>query len=89
MIDKSKPPNEVRVLTYNLQLIPAVVLATSDAYPSSSQEERLLDLVKSLKGYDVACLQETFGGLFSELREKLIAYATKAGFVYIAKDDDP
>ena len=33
---KNKPENQVRVLTYNLQLIPPVVLNFSEAYPSSS-----------------------------------------------------
>jgi hypothetical protein len=39
--------------------------------------------------FDVVCMQETFAGVWSNLRDKLITYATKAGFVYIAKDDDP
>ena len=79
---KSRPQDEVVILTYNLQMIPLVVGMTQDTYPSSSQDERLLDIVKSFEPYDVILLQESFGGIFSEIREKLIALATKAGFLY-------
>jgi len=42
-----------------------------------------------LAEFDIVCFQEAFGGIFSETREKIMAYATKAGFLYIVHDDDP
>lgn len=53
------------------------------------QYERLLDIIKAFQEFDVVCLQEVFAGLFSEIREIFIQYATKAGFLYIVTDDDP
>jgi hypothetical protein len=70
-------------------MIPEIVNLISDTYPSGSQDDRCIDIVKSLDEFDIVCFQETFGGIFSDIREKLIAYLTKAGFFYIATDDEP
>ena len=35
------------------------------------------------------CLVEAFGGMYSDIREMIKSYATKAGFFYIVHDDDP
>ena len=51
-------------------------------YAELDQEERYLEIAKNLKGYDICCFQEVFSWLGTELHDKLIAYATKAGFLY-------
>ena len=79
---KQRKENEIRVLTINLQMIPYVVILTSSTYPSCNQDERLLDIVHCFKDYDVVAIQECFGGLLSDTREKFIAYFMKAGFIY-------
>lgn len=81
--------DEIKMLTYNIQMIPKVVSMAQDHYPSQSQDERCLDIIKCFDSYDVVSIQESFGGLYSECREKLIQYATKAGFFYIECDDEP
>mmetsp|Transcript_16780 Transcript_16780/g.25853 ORF Transcript_16780/g.25853 Transcript_16780/m.25853 type:complete len:128 (+) Transcript_16780:52-435(+) len=80
---------QVRILTYNTQMIPPFVAQTSDLYPTSGQEDRLEDIVKSLSDYDIVCLQEVWGGMYSDARCKLLAMAMKAGFIYQAQDDAP
>lgn len=65
-------------------MIPWVVTAASNTYPSSGQDDRLNDIISCFKNYDVVTVQECFGGLFSETREKFTASAMKAGFVYFA-----
>ena len=70
-------------------MIPKIVLSLSDSYPSSSQDERCLDIIKAIEDYDVVCLTEAFGGLYSEIREIITSLATKAGFFYIVQNDDP
>ena len=34
-------------------------------------------------------IQECFGGLYSDTREKFISYAMKAGFLYYVEDEQP
>ena len=70
-------------------MIPKVVLNFTDGYPSGSQDERCLDIIKAIEDYDIVCLIEAFGGIYSEIRELIKSYATKAGFFYIVHDDDP
>ena len=72
-----------------MQMIPYVATATSDAYPSSGQDERCLDIAKSLELFDIVCIQECFGGIYSEIREKFLAYCTTVGFIYIVDDGEP
>jgi len=45
--------------------------------------------VMAMRDFDVVCFQEVFGGIYSEIREKLVAYALKAGFFYHVCDDQP
>jgi hypothetical protein len=70
-------------------MIPKAVTAVGDTYPSCSQDERCHDIFKALQEFDVVALQETYGGFYSEIREKIISYATKAGFLHIVHDDEP
>ena len=70
-------------------MIPEVVLKLTPSYPSAAQSQRIKDIVKSMQNYDVVCMQETYGGFYSDIREKLITYATKAGFLYHTCDEDP
>lgn len=49
----------------------------------------MLDIIKCLEDFDIVCFQEAFGGIFSDIREKMITYLLKAGFFYIVMDDDP
>lgn len=79
--------HNVRLLTYNMMMIPWLVGATSDKYASCSQAERCEDIVSCLENYDVVCVQECFGGLMSEIRDWFKAAVTKAGFFYIHSDD--
>jgi hypothetical protein len=70
-------------------MIPEIVYSFSNSYPSGCQEDRCYDIIKCMDDFDIVCFNESFGGIFSEIREKMIGLLTKAGFFYIAADDDP
>lgn len=70
-------------------MIPEIVLKTNTKYPSAAQGQRLDDIILAMQNFDVVCLQEVFGGIYSETRSKLIPLAIKAGFLYHVEDDDP
>ncbi|CDW89469.1 UNKNOWN [Stylonychia lemnae] len=80
-----RPQNQIKLLTYNIQMIPK---SLQGEYQSGYQEERLLDIFKNLGEYDIVCFQEAWG-LFQEIKQLLMLYAQKAGFLYVAETRDP
>ena len=64
-------------------MIPKITLKFSSHYPSADQDARCQDIIKSLEEFDIVTLNEAFGGIYSEIKENIIQYATKAGFFYI------
>lgn len=70
-------------------MIPLVVGMITSTYPCSSTHDRLLDIVHSFEPFDIVCLQEVFGGIYSEIREQFIQYSVKAGFFHVVSDEDP
>jgi len=65
MIPEGKTKDKVKLLTYNIQMVPWVVTQTSDEYPTSGMEERLNDVVKCFEPFDVIHIQEAYSGLWS------------------------
>eukprot|EP00347_Sterkiella_histriomuscorum_P007660 403348063 len=80
-----RPAHKIRLLTYNIQMIPKVLSGT---FRSGYQEERLLDIFKSLDNYDIVCLQEAWG-FFQEIKQMIQIYSQKAGFLYYTETRDP
>ena len=65
------------------------MIPANPKYPTGFQHERLADMVTLFyKDYDIICIQEIFGLLSCELREVMICYAQKAGFIYQAHGMD-
>lgn len=86
---KNRKKDEIKLLQYNIQMIPKVALMLNEHYPSVGQDERCIDIIRAIEDYDIVCLQEAFAGICSEIKDLLVSYATKAGFFYIVQDDEP
>lgn len=78
------PRKEIRLLTYNLFMRPPFVKTNA----SDFKEDRLREFVKRIHEFDIVCCQELFSTLNSR-KQRLIAYAKKAGFIYHAVCDPP
>ena len=50
---KNTKKDEVRMLTYNIQMIPKVTAMASDHYPSFNQDERCIDIIKCFDNFDI------------------------------------
>ena len=48
-----------------------------------------MDTIHALADYDIACIQECWGGIHSDIREMFTQMAIKAGFLYICEDGAP
>lgn len=69
-------------MCFNTQLIPTV---PESAYKTGYQHERIADMfVHMFHDFDILCLQEVWGVATCELKDVLICYAQKAGFIYHA-----
>ena len=85
---KDRPKNEIKFLTFNTQMIPAATAIFNNKYPTGSINERCLDICNSLGAFDIVCFQEVFGGMWSEIRELMLSYTMKAGFLYRSMDPE-
>jgi len=88
--------NEIKLLTYNVQLIPSFVVGDSQAernvlaantYPCGYQDERVTDMFSdgNFDAFDILCIQECFEGLPGSVKELTMLYAQKAGFMHVAR----
>ena len=79
--------HEVRLLSYNLMLIPKSVSSeTFVPAPCKLHDERVAALfdLGFLDEFDIVCVQECFDGLPGSLKEQFLMHAAKAGFVYVS-----
>jgi len=80
--EQDRPAKEVRVLSYNMQLLP--IWPKYDA-ADRFVHERLADFAVSyFQDYDVLCLQEVWALATSDIKEVIISYGQKAGLLYHA-----
>ena len=81
---QNSPPTKVRVLTYNIFLRPPAINTNLDDYKNARVEE----FIKSMKEYDIVCLQEAFG-FWNNRKQMLIKLAQKQGYVSFAESPNP
>ena len=83
--DANVPRKDIKILTYNLFLRPSGI---KDDKNGDYKNERLFEFIKLLPEYDIICLEEVFD-LFTSRKARLIDYAKKSGFLYIAQSPKP
>ena len=78
---------EIRILSYNLQLIPKSVSGETFPYvPCRYHDERVAAMFREgfFDDFDILCIQECFDGMPWSMKPLFVTYAAKAGFIHVA-----
>lgn len=74
----------IKLLTYNTFLRPYMINTGGSDYKT----ERLEDMIRAFKAYDIVCLQEAFN-TFTHRQHELCTKMASAGFNYMSRSPDP